>query len=373
MLATRTPSPRPARRGSDSAPSAIPSCTPSSSTGAGPATPAVELEPEPPRPRPRPARPPARIGRRRRDQGDTAPPQARRDRRDRARRRGRPHRPRPPRGHRLDAARPPAAHRHLSRRRHLLHRPHRPPAVVEPADLRGADRAPAIARAAGRHPRLPAPAACSGSRPSRPRTATASACSATVTRSCGSRTCAPIRGASSTGSTRWSAGPCRSRSARWIGEEHRAPGEDPLRRGPALGEGGGAASGWRPSSRAPATGASSSSTSTRKSRSTSPRRRSDRGWPGSWAAPAGARPGPAAGAGARLIAVKARVLIRPKEGILDPQGKAVERALPALGFEGISHVRVGRMVELEADERRRPGGALREAAREPADRGLRGA
>lgn len=47
--------------------------------------------------------------------------------------------------------------------------------------------------------------------------------------------------------------------------------------------------------------------------------------------------------------MKARVLIRPKEGILDPQGKAVERALPALGFEGISHVRVGRLVELEAD------------------------
>jgi phosphoribosylformylglycinamidine synthase len=48
--------------------------------------------------------------------------------------------------------------------------------------------------------------------------------------------------------------------------------------------------------------------------------------------------------------VKARVLIRPKEGILDPQGKAVERALPALGFEGVSHVRVGRMVELEAGD-----------------------
>jgi phosphoribosylformylglycinamidine synthase len=47
---------------------------------------------------------------------------------------------------------------------------------------------------------------------------------------------------------------------------------------------------------------------------------------------------------------RARVLIRPKEGILDPQGKAVERALPALGFEGVGHVRVGRMVELEADE-----------------------
>jgi phosphoribosylformylglycinamidine synthase PurS subunit len=48
--------------------------------------------------------------------------------------------------------------------------------------------------------------------------------------------------------------------------------------------------------------------------------------------------------------VKARVLIRPKEGILDPQGKAVERALPALGFEGVSQVRVGRMIELETEE-----------------------
>ena len=44
------------------------------------------------------------------------------------------------------------------------------------------------------------------------------------------------------------------------------------------------------------------------------------------------------------------MLIRPKEGILDPQGKAVERALPALGFTGISDVRVGRMVELEAED-----------------------
>ncbi len=48
--------------------------------------------------------------------------------------------------------------------------------------------------------------------------------------------------------------------------------------------------------------------------------------------------------------MKARVLIRPKDGILDPQGKAVERALPALGFTGVSEVRVGRMVELEADD-----------------------
>ena len=48
--------------------------------------------------------------------------------------------------------------------------------------------------------------------------------------------------------------------------------------------------------------------------------------------------------------MKARVLIRPKEGILDPQGQTVERALPALGFEGASHVRIGRMVELEVDD-----------------------
>jgi len=46
----------------------------------------------------------------------------------------------------------------------------------------------------------------------------------------------------------------------------------------------------------------------------------------------------------------ARVLIRPKAGILDPQGQTVERALPALGFEGASHVRIGRLVELEVDD-----------------------
>jgi len=49
------------------------------------------------------------------------------------------------------------------------------------------------------------------------------------------------------------------------------------------------------------------------------------------------------------------VLIRPKEGILDPQGKAVERALPALGFEGIEHVHVGRMVELDVEDPARLG------------------
>ena len=48
--------------------------------------------------------------------------------------------------------------------------------------------------------------------------------------------------------------------------------------------------------------------------------------------------------------MRARVLIRPKAGILDPQGVAVERALPALGFEGVSNVHVGRMVELDIED-----------------------
>ena len=45
--------------------------------------------------------------------------------------------------------------------------------------------------------------------------------------------------------------------------------------------------------------------------------------------------------------MRARVLVRPKEGILDPQGQAVERALPALGFEGVANVHVGRLIELD--------------------------
>jgi phosphoribosylformylglycinamidine synthase subunit PurS len=48
--------------------------------------------------------------------------------------------------------------------------------------------------------------------------------------------------------------------------------------------------------------------------------------------------------------MKARVLIRPKQGILDPQGVAVERALPALGFAGVSGVHVGRLVELDVED-----------------------
>jgi phosphoribosylformylglycinamidine synthase PurS subunit len=48
--------------------------------------------------------------------------------------------------------------------------------------------------------------------------------------------------------------------------------------------------------------------------------------------------------------MRARVLIRPKQGILDPQGVAVQRALPALGFEGVENVHVGRLVELDVQD-----------------------
>jgi phosphoribosylformylglycinamidine synthase len=46
--------------------------------------------------------------------------------------------------------------------------------------------------------------------------------------------------------------------------------------------------------------------------------------------------------------VKATVLVRPKQGILDPQGEAVESALEHLGFS-VSKARVGKVVDLEVD------------------------
>jgi phosphoribosylformylglycinamidine synthase len=45
-----------------------------------------------------------------------------------------------------------------------------------------------------------------------------------------------------------------------------------------------------------------------------------------------------------------RVLIRPKQGILDPQGQAVEDALHALGFRDVTGVHVGRLIELDVED-----------------------
>ena len=47
--------------------------------------------------------------------------------------------------------------------------------------------------------------------------------------------------------------------------------------------------------------------------------------------------------------MKVRVLVRPKAGILDPQGEAVRSALPVLGFGGVKTVHIGRLVEMELE------------------------
>jgi len=48
--------------------------------------------------------------------------------------------------------------------------------------------------------------------------------------------------------------------------------------------------------------------------------------------------------------MKARVHVRLKPGVLDPQGKAIGNALAALGFTGIGEVRQGKLIELELAE-----------------------
>ena len=48
--------------------------------------------------------------------------------------------------------------------------------------------------------------------------------------------------------------------------------------------------------------------------------------------------------------VKAQIHITLKTGVLDPQGKAIESALGDLGFDGISNVRQGKLIELDLTE-----------------------
>jgi phosphoribosylformylglycinamidine synthase len=48
--------------------------------------------------------------------------------------------------------------------------------------------------------------------------------------------------------------------------------------------------------------------------------------------------------------VKARVHITLKSGVLDPQGKAIGHALEALGFEGVTDVRQGKVIEIDLVE-----------------------
>jgi phosphoribosylformylglycinamidine synthase subunit PurS len=45
--------------------------------------------------------------------------------------------------------------------------------------------------------------------------------------------------------------------------------------------------------------------------------------------------------------MKARVFVTLKNGVLDPQGKAIHHALEGLGFQGVNDVRQGKMIELD--------------------------
>ena len=74
--------------------------------------------------------------------------------------------------------------------------------------------------------------------------------------------------------------------------------------------------------------------------------------------------------------MRVTVLVRPKDGILDPQGEAVQGSLRKLGF-AVGGARVGRLVDLEVDAptpseaKAQVGADVQRAAREPADRELR--
>ena len=74
--------------------------------------------------------------------------------------------------------------------------------------------------------------------------------------------------------------------------------------------------------------------------------------------------------------IKARVTVTLKNGVLDPQGKAIEDALGALGFAGVGSVRQGKVFDVELAETRprqgrgRPQGDVRQAAGQHGDREL---
>ena len=63
---------------------------------------------------------------------------------------------------------------------------------------------------------------------------------------------------------------------------------------------------------------------------------------------------------------QARVEVQLRPGIADPEGATIERALPALGFGGVAHVRAGRSFSFEVDAA--DEGSARTTASELADR-----
>jgi len=63
-------------------------------------------------------------------------------------------------------------------------------------------------------------------------------------------------------------------------------------------------------------------------------------------------------------AMKARITVTLKSGILDPQGKAIEGALKSLGIAGVASVRQGKVfdIEIEGSDRKAARAALKQAA-----------
>ncbi len=52
--------------------------------------------------------------------------------------------------------------------------------------------------------------------------------------------------------------------------------------------------------------------------------------------------------------MRIKIFVRLKEGVLDPQGKAVERSLHSLGYQEVRDVRVGKYIEISLDAPSRP-------------------
>jgi phosphoribosylformylglycinamidine synthase len=57
--------------------------------------------------------------------------------------------------------------------------------------------------------------------------------------------------------------------------------------------------------------------------------------------------------------MRVRIYVFPKHGVLDPQGKTIERSLRTLGYAEVRDVRTGKCVDLELDEASRAGAEAR--------------
>jgi phosphoribosylformylglycinamidine synthase len=57
--------------------------------------------------------------------------------------------------------------------------------------------------------------------------------------------------------------------------------------------------------------------------------------------------------------MRVKIFVSLKQGVLDPQGKAIERSLHTLGYGEVKDVRVGKYLEIEIDAPSRPAAELR--------------